>query len=310
MIDTAQTSSTTANRSRRSRVNWGDYLFIAPAALFLLATMVFPVVFNIILSFREPTARGLLTLDNFVGLANYTKLFGQEGFRVSVWNTVVFTFFSLVFQVGLGLGLAVFYTQVFPGVKVMRGLYLIAWTIPTIVSGAVFKWLFEEKGVINFVLASFGLINITQNPLLWTSDAKTALASVVIANIWLGIPFNLTLLVAALEGIPHEIYEAASLDGAVGWRRFWLITLPLVRPALFSILILGLIYTFKVFDLVYIITGGGPLGASELVSSFAYRKLFNQYLFGEGAAVLNLLFVLLFILSLFYVRSVNREETA
>ena len=192
----------------------------------------------------------------------------------------------------------------------MRGLYLIAWTIPTIVSGAVFKWLLEEKGVINFLLASTGFINITENPILWTSDAKTALASTIIANIWLGLPFNLTLLVAALEGIPRDIYEAGDLDGATGWRRFWFLTLPLVRPALFSVLILGLIYTFKVFDLVYIITGGGPLGASDVVSTFAYRKLFGQYLYGEGAAVLNLLFVLLFVLSLFYVRSVNREESA
>jgi multiple sugar transport system permease protein len=192
-----------------------------------------------------------------------------------------------VFQVGLGLALAVFYTQNFPGSRWMRGLYLIAWTIPTIVSGAIFKWLFEEKGVINFVLDSLGLIDVTQNPVLWTSEAVTALASVIVANIWLGLPFNLTLLVAALEGVPREIYEAGSLDGVVGWRKFWWLTLPMIRPALLSVLILGLIYTFKVFDLMYIITGGGPLGASEVVSTLAFRKLFDQYLYGEGAAILN-----------------------
>lgn len=298
-----------ATRQKRWRFN-SDYLFVAPAVLFLLLTMVFPVVFNVLLSFRDPTARTLLTFENFVGLSNYLRLFNQAAFGIAVSNTLVFTVVSLVFQTGLGLALAVFYTRRFPGARHMRGLYLIAWTIPTIVSGAVFKWLLEEKGVINFLLASTGLIDITQNPILWTSDAKTALASTIIANVWLGLPFNLTLLVAALEGIPRDIYEAGDLDGATGWRRFWFLTLPLVRPALFSVLILGLIYTFKVFDLVYIITGGGPLGASDVVSTFAYRKLFGQYLYGEGAAVLNLLFILLFVLSLFYVRSVNREESA
>ena len=305
----SQVSKINPAHQKRWRFN-GDYLFVAPAVLFLLLTMVFPVVFNILLSFREPTARTLLTLENFVGLTNYLRLFNQEAFGIAVSNTLVFTVVSLLFQTGLGLALAVFYTRRFPGARYMRGLYLIAWTIPTIVSGAVFKWLLEERGVINFLLASSGFINITENPILWTSDAKTALASTIIANVWLGLPFNLTLLVAALEGIPKDIYEAGDLDGATGWRRFWFLTLPLVRPALFSVLILGLIYTFKVFVLVYIITGGGPLGASDVVSTFAHRKLFGQYLYGEGAAVLNLLFVLLFVLSLCYVRSVNREESA
>jgi multiple sugar transport system permease protein len=300
----------TIRPARRQKINWIDYLFVAPAAIFLLATMVFPIVFNIVLSFRTPNARTLLELDQFVGISNYAKILVDQSFLSSVVNTVVFTTASLVFQVGLGLALAVFYTQNFPGSRWMRGLYLIAWTIPTIVSGAIFKWLFEEKGVINFVLDRLGLIDVAQNPVLWTSEAGTALTSVIVANIWLGLPFNLTLLVAALEGVPREIYEAGSLDGVVGWRKFWWLTLPMIRPALLSVLILGLIYTFKVFDLVYIITGGGPLGASEVVSTLAFRKLFGQYLYGEGAAMLNLLFVVLFALSLVYVRNINREESA
>jgi multiple sugar transport system permease protein len=300
----------TIRSARRQKINWTDYLFVAPAAIFLLATMVFPIVFNIVLSFRTPNARTLLEFDQFVGLSNYAKILADQSFLASVVNTVVFTIASLLFQVGLGLALAVFYTQNFPGSRWMRGLYLIAWTIPTIVSGAIFKWLFEEKGVINFVLDSLGLIDVAQNPVLWTSEAGTALASVIVANIWLGLPFNLTLLVAALEGVPREIYEAGSLDGVVGWRKFWWLTLPMIRPALLSVLILGLIYTFKVFDLVYIITGGGPLGASEVVSTLAFRRLFGQYLYGEGAAILNLLFVVLFALSLVYVRNINREESA
>jgi multiple sugar transport system permease protein len=292
------------------RINWTDYLFIAPAAIFLLVTMVFPVIFNVLLSFREPNARTLLGFENFVGLSNYAKVLAQEATRATLWNTLVFTIVSLGLQIGLGLALAVFYTKTFPGSRIMRGLYLVAWTIPTVVSGAIFKWLLEEKGVINYLLSSLGFVDIANNPLLWTSDARLALSSVILANVWLGLPFNLTLLVAALEGIPNELYEAGSLDGAVGWQRFYWLTLPMIQPALLSVTILGLIYTFKVFDLVYIITGGGPLGASEVVSTLAFRKLFGQYLYGEGAALLNLLFLLLFALSLVYVRSLNREERA
>jgi multiple sugar transport system permease protein len=306
--NTGELRSSVQPKRRRWVANLGDYLFIAPAGLFLLAFMVYPVVFNISLSFRDVTAATLLdaSQNTWVGLQNYAKVFANPSSSVTVVNTLVFTFFSLVFQVGLGMALAIFYTRQFPGAVAMRGLYLIAWTIPTVVSGAVFRWLLEgEAGVINFFLRSFGII---QGPVFWVSDANTALASVIFVNIWLGLPFNLTLLIAALQGLPHEVFEAASIDGASSWQKFRFITLPMLRPALLSVLVLGLIYTFKVFDLVFIITGGGPLNASEVVSTLAYKLVFRQFQFGEGAAVLNLLFVLLFILSLFYIRTTQREE--
>jgi multiple sugar transport system permease protein len=309
MIHNASDTNRSGARPKRRRIaNLGDYLFVAPAGLFLLVFMLYPVLFNVSLSFRDVTAATLLdtTRNTFVGLENYARVFNDPAFVTTVTNTLVFTFFSLVFQLGLGMALAIFYTRRFPGSVAMRGLYLIAWTIPTVVSGSVFRWLFEgEAGVVNFFLRSLGLIH---SSIFWTSDANTALLSVIVVNIWLGLPFNLTLLIAALQGLPHEVFEAASIDGANGWQQFRFVTLPMLRPALLSILVLGLIYTFKVFDLVFIVTGGGPLNASDVVSTLAYKLVFRNFLFGQGAALLNLLFLLLFVLSLFYIRTTQREE--
>lgn len=281
---------------------------MAPAALFLLFFMVYPVVFNISLSMRDVTAATLLdtSQNTFVGLKNYATVMQNPAFVTTVINTLLFTFFSLVFQLGLGIALAIFYTRKFPGAAYMRGLYLVAWTIPIVVSGSIFRWLLDgDAGVINFFLRKLGLI---AQSVFWVSDANTALVSVIFVNIWLGLPFNLTLLVAALQSLPEEVFEAASIDGATGWQKFRFVTLPMLRPALLSILVLGLIYTFKVFDLVFIVTGGGPLNSSDVVSTLAYKLVFRNFLFGQGAAVLNLLFVVLFILSLLYIRTTHREE--
>lgn len=287
--------------------HWSDYLFIAPAAIFLLLFMVFPLIFNVLMSFRDVQASTLLNFNApWVGLANYNKVFENPTFWPTVRNTVVFTALSLLFQVGLGLALAVFYTRNFPGATYMRGLFLIAWTIPVVVSAAVFRWLLDaETGVINYVLQSLGLI---KENIQWLADARYSLLATIIVNIWLGIPFNLVLLVAALQTVPKSLYEASSIDGASRFQTFRFVTLPLILPALLSVVMLGLIYTFKVFDVVYVTTQGGPLDASQVISTLAYKLTFSQFRFGEGAAMLNLLFLVLFVLSLLYLRSVNRES--
>jgi multiple sugar transport system permease protein len=292
-------------RRRRKRSEWGNYLFVLPAVLFLAAFMIYPMIFNIQMSFRDVKAETLLSGGAFVGFQNYAAVLADPVTRGTLINSIVFTVVCLVFQVGIGLGLALFYNLRFPGAKFMRGLYLIAWTIPIVVSGVTFKWLFEgDSGFINYLLISAGII---KDPVYWMADANTALWAIIIVNIWLGVPFFLTLMYTALQTIPADLYEAASIDGASAIERFWHITLPMIRPALTSSLILGLIYTIKVFDLVWVTTQGGPLDASQLVSTLAYKFVFNQFQFGQGSALLNLLFLFLFVVTLFYLRSVDRE---
>ncbi|WP_407569332.1 carbohydrate ABC transporter permease [Deinococcus altitudinis] len=292
--------------ARRKPVRLGNYLFILPAVAFLLLFMVYPIALNISMSFKDVTASTLLGGAPWVGLKNYVDVIRNPAFGHTVSNTVIFTLASLVFQIAIGLALAVFYNRSFPGYSYMRGLYLLAWSIPIVVSGTVWRWLFDgESGVINYLLRSLHLAN---DRIYWTSDAQFSLAAVIVVNIWLGIPFNLSLLLAAMQGLPQEVYEAAEIDGATRAQQFRYVTLPLLRPALLSTLVLGLIYTIKVFDVVFITTAGGPLDSSQVLSTFAYKLVFQQYQFGQGAALLNMLFVLLLILAVFYVRSISREE--
>ena len=285
----------------------GNYMFVLPAAVFLVAFMVYPILFNIQMSFRDMKAINLLGPGApWVGFENYAAMFQNPLFVGALWNSVLFTAFSLVFQVGVGFALALFYNRPFPGNKAMRGLYLVAWTIPVVVSGAIFRWLLDGRaGVINWALDTLGVIG---EPVYWLTEPDRALAAVIFINIWLGVPFNLVLLLAGLQGIPEEIYEAAAVDGATGPTKFWYVTLPLLRPALLATLVLGLIYTFKVFDVIWATTRGGPVSSTEVLPTLAYKLVFEQFTFGEGAAILNLMFVALFLFSLVYLWLVRREE--
>lgn len=305
------TSSSLASRSprrwavlRRQLVN---YSFMLPATLFLLVFIAYPIAFNFRISFQDLKAINLLQGDApWVGWQNYRAIFNNPLFLQAVRQTLVFTLFSVVFQLGLGLALAVFYNRPFPGSRAMRGLYLIAWTIPVVVVGIVFRWLFDgQVGVVNWLLKTLGLIE--QN-IYWLADLNFALPAVIVINIWLGIPFNMALLLAGLQGIPEELYEAAEIDGASGWAKFKNVTLPLLRPALVATLLLGLIYTFKVFDVIWVTTQGGPFNATHVISTLAFQQIFGQFLFGTGAAMLNTLFVVLFVVSLLYLWNLRYEE--
>ncbi len=188
----------------------------------------------------------------------------------------------------------------------MRALYLIAYAVPVIVVGTVFRWLLDGRfGVINWALRSLGLYG---EPIYWLEDLDTALGAVIFANVWIGVPFNMIVLLAGLKSIPQEYYEAANLDGAGPIARFRYITLPLLRPALLAVSVLGIIFTFKMFDIIWITTRGGPANASEVMPTFAFKLVFEQFQFGKGAAVLNAMFLVLFALSLVYMLAMRREE--
>lgn len=284
-----------------------NYSFVLPAGLFLLVFIAYPILFNVRISFQDLQAINLLRGDApFVGWTNYQAVLANPVFLTAVRNTLIFTAGSIVFQLSIGLALALFYNRNFPGSQTMRGLYLIAWTIPVIVVGAIFRWLLDGQfGVINWVLRSLGMI---EGPIFWLSNPELALGAVIFINIWLGIPFNMALLLAGLQGIPKELFEAASIDGASKTSQLWHITLPMLRPAILAVLLLGLIYTFKVFDLIWVTTSGGPVNATHVLSTLAYRMVFQQFQFGPGAAILNMLFVVLFVISLFYLWNIRREE--
>ncbi|WP_330372891.1 sugar ABC transporter permease [Lacrimispora celerecrescens] len=184
---------------------------------------------------------------------------------------------------------------------------MISWMLPVTVTALVFKFMFAEgNGIINTILMS---LHIIRKPIGWLLNGNTAMFGLIIANSWVGIPFNMLLLTTGLNNIPGDIYEAASIDGANSIQKFMRITIPLLKPTIMSVLVLGFVLTFKVFDLVYVMTGGGPVSATEVLSTYSYKLSFQLFHFGEGAAVANVLFVCLFFVALVYLRTISRDET-
>ncbi|MGC4875964.1 carbohydrate ABC transporter permease [Micromonospora sp. DT43] len=294
-----------APRTRRPG-RWLAWGFLAPTVVYLLAFYAYPLYRNVELSLREYTVRSFVQGGApFAGLDNYRTVLTDPAFWPTLTHTLVFTGASLVFQFTIGMALALFFRQNFPLSGTLRALILVPWLLPLIVSASTWSWLLNsDSGLVN---AALGVVGI--DPVNWLTSPTWSLTSVIIANVWIGIPFNLVVLYSGLQAIPVEVYEASALDGASGWQRFWSITFPLLRPVSAITLLLGLIYTLKVFDIIWIMTRGGPTGSSATLATWSYRLGFGNMLpeFGPGAAVGNLLIVMALIAGLVYIRSQRRQ---
>ncbi len=282
-------------------------LFVLPAFLYMIIFVGYPIVRNIVLSLQEVTVR-TLTADSrpFVGLKNYIKIFQDPVFTKSMLNTLVFTVCCLAVQFLIGFMLALFFNQHFSVSKPVRGLLLIPWMVPITVTALMFKFIFgADVGILNYILKNIGIIS--QN-IDWLTSPDTALFAIVCANVWIGIPFNMILISTGLTTIPKDLYESASIDGAGKLQMFFKITLPLLRSTIESVLILGFIYTFKVFDLVYVMTKGGPVNSTHMLSTYSYKLSFEMFKYSEGAAVANVLLVILLIVGVFYLRATKEDD--
>jgi multiple sugar transport system permease protein len=285
------------------RVAWG---FLLPLVIYLLACYAYPLYRNVELSLRDYTVRSFVQGGApFTGWANYRAIFDDPTFAPALTHTVVFTVASLFFQFTIGMALAVFFHQHFRLSATLRALFLVPWLLPLIVSASTWSWLLNsEAGVVNSVLRSLGA-----DPVNWLTSPGWSLVSVIVANIWIGVPFNLVLLYSGLQGISPQLHEAAALDGANAWQRFWRVTFPLLRPVSAITLLLGLVYTLKVFDIIWIMTRGGPADSSTTLATWSYQLGFGSLLpkFGPGAAVGNLLIVAALVFGLVYIRAVRRQ---
>ena len=296
--------------TKAKRLSKGErtgYAFVLPALIFMLALVGFPIIYNFVLSFYN---QDVMTMgqhsERFIGFGNYTDLFQISTTKTSIINTIVFTVGSIVFQFIIGFLLALLFHLDFKLAKPLRGVLLISWMIPVTVTALLFKFMLSSSGgVINTILVNMHLI---AKPLDFLVSPNLAMPSVIGINIWIGIPFNMILLTTGLSNIPDSYYEAAAIDGANTIQRFFKITLPLMKASMLSVIILGVIYTFKVFDLIWVGTGGGPVDATELLSTYAYRLSFTQYSFSKGAAVANILFVMLFIIGIIYIKLIGKDE--
>lgn len=283
--------------------------FVLPAFIYMLLLIGYPILYNIILSFQDVSVFNLSAGSErpFIGFTNYKSIFANETMVPALKNTFVYTIVCLAVQFSVGLLLAVLFHQKFTLAKPLRGILLVCWIMPVTVTALLFKYMLSpDAGIINIILLNLGII---EQPIGWLQSQSTALWGPIFANIWIGVPFNMLLLSTGLSGIPEDVYESASIDGAGKLQKFFRITIPLLKPAMMSVLVLGFINTFKVFDLIFVMTGGGPVNATEVLATFSYKQSFTYYYFGEGAAVANVLLVILSLVALVYLYLMNKEES-
>jgi multiple sugar transport system permease protein len=257
------------------------------------------------MSLQEYTTRTFFTGEApWVGLANYATAVGSSLFAPAMLNTALFTLGSIAGQFVIGLALASFFRRRFPLSGFLRSMLLLPWLLPLIVSSATWRSILDQdSGILNAFLRNVGVI---QEPVPWLTSPSGALLAVVLVNIWVGIPFNVTLLYGGLQEIPEELYEAGAVDGATGWKAFWHITWPNLRPVVSVVLVLGVVYTLKVLDIILGLTNGGPANATQTLAVRSYQESFVNFQFGVGAAFSNILILISLVFAVVYLR-MNRR---
>jgi multiple sugar transport system permease protein len=282
---------------------WLALVLLAPTAILLGLFIAYPFIEGVLLSLSSARVGDP---GHFVGLKNFAKVWNDSIFQVSVWNTFWYTGVTTVFKLALGLWLAMLLNRHFKGKALVRAFILLPFIIPTVLSTFAWKWMFDPTfSVINWTLFKFGLIHARIN---WLGDPNLAMTSIIIVNIWRGVPFFAISLLAGLQTISPELNEAAAIDGARPWARFWYVTWPLLLPVTMVVMLFSVIQTFADFQLVYVMTGGGPANATHLFATYAYQIGIGTGLLSEGAAVSLAMFPFLFLIvvvQLFYIRRVE-----
>src|SRR3979490_716167 len=243
----------------------------------------------------------------FIGLKNFSKIWDDSIFRTAVWNTFVYTGVTTVFKLALGLWLAMLLNRNFRGKAFTRAFILLPFIIPTVLSTFAWKWMFDPTfSVINWLLFHLGLITGRIN---WLGDPDLAIISVMVVNIWRGVPFYAISLLAGLQAISPELHEAAAIDGARAWNRFRYVTWPLLLPVTMVVVLFSVIQTFADFQLVYVLTGGGPANHTHLFATYAYQIGVGTGLLSEGAAVSLAIFPVLLLVVIIQLVYIRRVET-
>ncbi len=287
---------------QRTRAAW---LFVAPMLLVLAAVAGWPLVRTIWFAFTDANLADLPAAQ-YVGLDNFYYLLTDPDWWVAVRNTLVFTVASVTIETLLGLGIALALDAHFRGRGLLRAAVLIPWAIPTVVSAQMWSWMFNDVfGIINVVLQKLGLI---AQPIAWTASPDTALVAVIIVDVWKTTPFMALLILAGLQMLPSECYEAARVDGVHPLRVFWSVTLPLLRPALLVAIIFRALDALRIFDLIYVMTGNNKSTMS--MSVYARQQLVDFQDVGFGSAAATMLFLIIAVITAVYMTAarVGRED--
>ena len=288
----------------RQKENLDGYLFLTPAILFFAVFMVYPFFYSFYLSLQEKTGMKLTDLS-FAGLTQYQKVLADPEFISSLINTGIYTFSVVFFQVAIGLLTAVVLNRALIGKTLTRSFFFIPVIISTIVCGVIWTWMYDPaaSGLMNRAISIFGI-----EPIAWLKDPKWAMTSVIVMSIWKWIGYHMVIYLAGLQGISNDYYETASLEGANVLQKFIHITFPLLSNTTWLLVITSIINSFQIFDQIYTMTNGGPMGATNVIVYFIYKAGFISFDLPYASAAAWLLFVVIFILTLAQLKVQSKNE--
>jgi len=276
---------------------WIGYAFVIPAAILLAVVIGYPTLRGLYLAFFEVSLLNPEQME-FVGLQHFRALAADPIFKAALWHTVLLTALAVSFQYLLGLGLALALKEKVPGAGIFRSLSMVTWVMPIIVMVIIFRFMVQNGfGPVNIILDSFGM-----RTTYWFGEPGVAFPLIVLMHVWRNVPFYAISLLAAMNSIPKEQYEAARLDGAGPLERFRYVTLPQISYVSMIMIVLHVTFTFKNFDIVYLSTGGGPLGNTEVLATYVYKQAFEQYALGYGASIGVVMLILMLTFTIIYVK--------
>ncbi|HEY8196114.1 MAG TPA: sugar ABC transporter permease [Gemmatimonadales bacterium] len=294
----------TSMERQEAQVAWA---LVLPAVLTILLVALFPLVWTVWESLHLHDLRMPWLGKPFVGLDNYVEALGDPRFWASLGHTAFFAVTSVGLELIIGLWLALALNRAFRGRGLVRAAVLVPWAIPTVVSALLWRFMFEgQTGIVNSVLVGIGLL---KEPVVWFIHPAAAWVPVILADVWKTTPFVALLLLAGLQNIDASLYEAARIDGATAWRQFRHVTLPLLKPAILVALIFRTLDAFRVFDLIYALTGGGPGTSTEPIALYTFNALLQNLQFGYGSALSVIVFLITFCLAILYIKLLGAELT-
>jgi ABC-type sugar transport system permease subunit len=279
------------------------FLLVLPALLIVAFLFIYPLTYSFIISFFRSDIRkpGLV----FLGFKNYVEIFKDPELLISFWRTIIFTVTSVALEMVIGIAIAVAFNEKFRGRGIARSIILIPWAIPPVVNGIIWNWLVHPKiGVVNYILTSLHVISRYK---AWLADPKWALNIIIIADAWKWTPLVVLLILAGLQAIPEVLYDAAKVDGAGKVRTFFNVTLPLLRWPILITLILRTVEAIRVFDIIFIMTRGGPANRTKLTTFYVWEVAFKHHRMGFGSALAYLVTVLIIMFVILYFRTIKRE---
>lgn len=292
----------TANTIETKRSQWPmALLFLSPTLIVFSTFIAFPILFSFYLSFQEWNM--FSSEREFIGVANYTRMFLDPEFWEVFKHTVVYTVGTVPANMALAFVVANVLNKKIRGKKFLRAAFFTPVIVSAVAAAVIWRWIFDPNlGLMNFALEAIGLSSVN-----WINNATAAMGALIIVGVWKTFGINMILFAAGLSGIPDHYYEAAEIDGAGPWSKFWNITLPLLSPTTLFVLVLSIIGSFQVFDLVYVLTFGGPLGSTKVLVFYLYEYAFKFFDMGYASAVAYVLFAVLFVLTLIQIRFFRSE---